>query len=70
MATNEQLVCSICFGLILAEDNGKWKFGHNADPVNNGRCCRRCNDRIVLPARIRQHQREQRANRVDGPSHD
>ena len=29
------------------------KFGHNADPVNSGRCCGRCNTMYVIPTRIK-----------------
>ena len=28
--------------------------GQSAEPVKKGRCCNRCNDRHVIPARIRQ----------------
>ena len=28
-----------------------WIEGHNAQPVNDGRCCSICNDTIVLPER-------------------
>ena len=38
--------CSICNNKI--DD----KFGHNAEPVNNGRCCNDCNYTVVLPARV------------------
>lgn len=38
--------CSICQGII------KTKETHNAEPVNDGRCCRQCNVHVVLPARI------------------
>ena len=41
----EKMKCSICG----AEFEG---FGHNAEPVNNGRCCDKCNFDVVLPARI------------------
>ena len=30
-----------------------WKGGHNAQPVNEGRCCGHCNAFVVIPARIR-----------------
>jgi hypothetical protein len=40
-------VCSICY-----DRYDGWS--HNAEPVNNGRCCSICNDTIVIPARIRQ----------------
>jgi hypothetical protein len=39
-------VCSIC-GLPFDE------YGHNARPVNDGRCCNRCQDAVVIPARIK-----------------
>lgn len=29
-----------------------WAEGHNAQPVENGRCCGPCNDTFVIPARI------------------
>jgi hypothetical protein len=28
--------------------------GQSAEPVKKGRCCNRCNDKHVIPARIRQ----------------
>ncbi len=31
-------------------DNGKW--GNNAQPLNEGRCCDNCNMTKVIPARI------------------
>lgn len=37
--------CRICGG----EFEG---WGHNAEPVTEGRCCGRCNYNVVLPARI------------------
>jgi hypothetical protein len=39
-------VCTIC---MLPFD----EYGHNAWPVNSGRCCNRCQDTVVIPARIR-----------------
>jgi hypothetical protein len=38
-------ICSIC-GL---EYRG---FGNNADPINDGRCCDKCDNAVVIPARI------------------
>lgn len=32
-------------------DNGKW--GNNAQPLNEGRCCDKCNNTKVIPARIK-----------------
>jgi len=37
--------CSIC-----GRDAGK--YGNNARPVKNGRCCDLCNATIVIPARL------------------
>ena len=49
--TKQPLICSICQKPIEPEPSG-WAGGHNAEPINEGRCCRDCNDRIVIPARI------------------
>jgi len=35
--------------------------GHNADPIKHGRCCNRCNDVHVIPARIRKMREEAKA---------
>jgi hypothetical protein len=48
---DSRLKCSIC-GYPIPDVLG-WKYGHNAQPVNNGRCCRECNDTVVIPARLR-----------------
>ncbi len=37
--------CSICQGEIVGR-------GCNADPVNEGQCCDRCDSFVVLPARL------------------
>ena len=42
--------CSICFKEI--EVVRCWDQGHNAEPVNDGRCCDRCNALVVIPARL------------------
>ena len=39
--------CSICH----LEINDK--FGHNAEPINTGRCCELCNSTFVIPHRIK-----------------
>ena len=39
--------CSICKNKIYTE------FGHNAAPINKGRCCEMCNFTKVIPARIK-----------------
>ena len=38
--------CSICNNEIND------RFGNNAEPINNGRCCDDCNYTVVLPARV------------------
>ena len=40
--------CSICNNKIND------RFGNNAQPVNNGRCCNDCNSTVVIPARIKE----------------
>ena len=47
--------CSICEKEIDEQQLGKtiWKEGHNAEPVTNGRCCTKCNNEVVIPARIK-----------------
>ena len=39
--------CSICKEDMLG------KFGHNAQPINDGRCCDWCNKEFVIPRRIK-----------------
>ena len=39
--------CSICH---LEIDD---EFGHNAEPINTGRCCDSCNSTFVIPHRIK-----------------
>ena len=34
--------CSIC------ENTIKDKYGHNAQPINNGRCCDDCNTLVII----------------------
>ena len=41
-------VCCIC-GEHLEEDTS-----NNADPVDDGECCKTCNEKVVLPARLRE----------------
>ena len=42
-----KLKCSIC------GDKHDDPYGHNAEPINDGRCCTVCNFDVVLPTRIR-----------------
>jgi hypothetical protein len=44
------MLCSICFNDIPSV-NG-WDSGNNAAPINYGRCCKDCDNNIVIPARI------------------
>ena len=43
--------CSICKQPIQPDFSG-WNGGHNAEPINSGRCCGICNDYIVTPRRM------------------
>lgn len=43
--------CSIC-GYDIPNENG-WAHGHNAEPINPGRCCGDCNAIYVIPERIK-----------------
>lgn len=51
--------CSICDERLRpwpGNKDGKYganAYGHNAAPVNNGRCCDVCNDTVVIPTRIK-----------------
>ena len=52
-----ELKCSICEEKIDEQviKNTKqvyWTEGHNAEPVNSGRCCSRCNAKVVIPKRM------------------
>jgi len=38
--------CSICGEIYKG-------YGHNAQPINAGRCCGLCNDLVVIPERLR-----------------
>lgn len=39
--------CSICKGAMNDP------YGHNAQPLNDGRCCDICNTQFVIPERIK-----------------
>jgi hypothetical protein len=47
------LTCSVCGNKFLPN---AWDLpsrpGHNAQPVNDGRCCNDCNAIVVVPLRI------------------
>lgn len=42
----EKIKCSIC-GYLINENES-----HNAQPINNGRCCEVCNMTVVIPKRV------------------
>ena len=46
--------CTICGLEIKTDSDGKWDGGHNAEPINKGRCCEKCNNIVVIPMRLRQ----------------
>lgn len=52
----KNLTCSICQKDVEPQRDADgvvyWTQGHNAEPVNNGRCCDDCNYTVVLPARM------------------
>lgn len=58
MTEAEELkVCSIC-------QNEYYGWSNNAWPVNEGRCCKECDDLIVIPARIRMMMRSEKGKRT------
>lgn len=49
--------CSICKGEIEVKKDPKtgkvfWDQGNNAQPINDGRCCDKCDLEVVIPKRI------------------
>lgn len=42
---DDKKICSIC-----KKEYSGW--GNNAEPVNSGRCCDKCNTEKVIPARL------------------
>ena len=47
-----EMKCSICNNEIETNPLTNWDQGHNAEPVNEGRCCDFCNSSVVIPTRI------------------
>ena len=50
--------CSICEENLEEQKHPKtgdifWIKGHNAEPINDGRCCDICNDTIVIARRMK-----------------
>ena len=58
---SRKMKCSICKGKldVKLDGNGQvyWDKGNNAEPVNNGRCCDKCNFEVVIPARMNEVQK-------------
>ena len=46
--------CVICSRRITTDSKG-WDRGHNAEPILKGRCCKYCNE-IVIIRRLNDHQ--------------
>jgi len=44
--------CVICNNEIEVQPSNGWEEGHNAEPVQKGRCCDVCNWSVVIPYRI------------------
>jgi hypothetical protein len=61
---SKPLVCSICGGPIDVHPGSNWTRGHNAQPINDGRCCTECNSDMVIPARIAILQRARREGKL------
>jgi hypothetical protein len=51
-------LCSICFQAFE-------EYGHSAKPVNDGRCCNRCQSYVVIPVRIRTMREQKQQNEPD-----
>ena len=51
----KMIKCSICKQKI--KPKGSWTQGNNAQPINNGRCCDKCNNEKVIPERLRRVKR-------------
>ena len=60
--------CSICSEKIQEHKTPKgkvyWSDGHNAQPINDGRCCDHCNDKVVIPARLESFFKSQPAQEI------
>ena len=46
--------CVICKQEITPDPNG-WDGGCNAEPIAKGQCCYKCDNNIVLPARLAEY---------------
>ena len=53
--------CVICSRRITTDPDG-WAGGHNAEPILKGRCCRWCNE-VVIIRRLNDYQLRNYQNR-------
>jgi hypothetical protein len=60
-SNTEAQTCSICHQRYEGS-------GHIAAPVKGGRCCNRCNDRYVIPLKIKKMRNEERNKSPDPKS--
>ena len=56
-------ICSICKDKIDVEPITNWADGHNAWPINEGRCCSNCNNSYVIPKRLNDFYNIQKENK-------
>ena len=57
--------CSICGADYSNEGMARGHgFGHNAQPINDGRCCDLCNETEVIPQRIINVMSQSRGDRL------
>ena len=47
------VLCGDALDVLYKNGVAIWTDGHNAEPLENGRCCNFCNDTEVIPARLR-----------------
>lgn len=52
---------------IICNYNDIGEFGHNAEPVKEGRCCSWCNNNFVMPKRIEALILDKVTNKDDKP---
>lgn len=56
--------CNICNETIAVESQTGWEYGHNAQPVKDGRCCHSCNNNVVIPHRLIQASPPPKGHRI------
>ena len=60
--------CSICKNEIEKLKDPKtgnvcWDSGNSSEPISEGRCCNKCDDEVVLPARLLSWRRQDEINK-------